>query len=121
MDKVCKMILNKMIASGKGTEYLCSRYDSTGDIFIGKFANDLGIDCSKALAAMEHLVKKDYLRYEMSGRDKLGYKLTYEGLNWRSFRRAKLLYYIADKWVDIFASIISLVSLFISIAVLMQG
>lgn len=37
-----------------------------------------------------------------------------------AYRRRVLLDYIADKWVDILASLISLVSLFISVAALLR-
>ena len=42
----------------------------------------------------------------------------YEG--YATYRRRVLLDYIADKWVDILASLISLVSLFISVAALLR-
>ena len=113
MDKVCKKILDKMISAGDGTEYWCSFITSSGNIFIEDFAKDIDVR-----AAMSYLVKEGYLTYEMGVPNPIGVHLSYTGLKWRESYYKSILKYIADKWTDIIASIISLISLILSIIAL---
>lgn len=121
MDRICKKILNKMISTSRDTAYLYSFSTSEGDIFIDHFADRIGINRSNVRSAMDYLAENGYLEYAKNGETATGFHLSHKGLNWKAFRRADVLNYIADKWVDILASIISMLSLVISIIALMQG
>ena len=118
MDKVCKKILDKMISAGEGTEYWCSFITSSGNIFIEDFAKDIEMNSADVRAAMSYLVKEGYLTYEMGVPNPMGVHLSYTGLKWRESYYKSILKYIADKWTDIIASIISLISLILSIIAL---
>ena len=69
-------------------------------------------------AAMSYLVKEGSLTYEMGVANPIGVHLSYTGLKWRESYYKSILKYIADKWTDIIASIISLISLILSIIAL---
>ena len=69
-------------------------------------------------AAMSYLVKEGSLTYEMGVPNPIGVHLSYTGLKWRESYYKSILKYIADKWTDIIASIISLISLILSIIAL---
>lgn len=121
MDKVCKKILSKMVSAGEGAKYWCSFITSSGNIFIDDFAKDIETDPADVRAAMSYLVKEGYLTYEMGVPNPIGVHLSHTGLNWKKHYRESILKYIADKWTDILASIISLISLILSIIALKKG
>ena len=128
MDKTSKKILQKLISAGTGTNYICS---FSGSAFgptntnIVDFSESLSMDIEDLRAAVRYLESSGYLEYQMmttrKGKVAAGFHLSHKGLNWRYFRRKEILDYIADKWVDFFAAVISLVSLVISIFAILQG
>lgn len=107
----------------EGTEYICA-YSSIWiglcDITIDDLAKKLSMPTEHIRAASRFLVENGYLEYQKAGDRKAGFHLSYKGLNWKYFRREEILRYIADKWVDFFAAVISLLSLVISIIALLQ-
>lgn len=124
MDKTSKKIIQTLIAGGKGTEYICaysSNWIGLCDIAIDDLAQKLSMPTEDIRAASRFLVEKGYLEYQKAGGRNAGFHLSHQGLNWKYYRRKEILKYIADKWVDFFAAVISLLSLVISIIALLQG
>lgn len=123
MDKSSKKILQALIEGGKGTQYICA-YDSAwvglADISIEDMAQKLSMSVEDIKAASKFLAENRYLEYQKAGDRKAGFHLSHKGLNWKYYRREEILRYIADKWVDFFAAVISLLSLVISIIALLQ-
>ena len=124
MDKTSKKILQTLIAGGKGTQYICaysSNWIGLCDITIDDLAKSVSMPTEDLRAASRFLVENGYLEYQKTGDRKTGFHLSYKGLNWKYYRRKEILKYIADKWTDFLAVIISLFSLIISIIALLQG
>lgn len=129
MDSVSRKILDKLISSGKGTNYICSFSGSSigpSSTNIVEFSESLNMDVEDLRAAVRYLEDAGYLEYQMMttakrGRIPAGFHLSHKGLNWRYFWRKEILDYIADKWVDFIAAAISFVSLIISIVAILQG
>lgn len=124
MDKSSKKILQALIAGGKGTQYTCaysSNWIGFCDITINDLSKSISMPTEDLRAASRFLVENGYLEYQKIGDRKAGFHLSYKGLNWKYYRRQEILRYIADKWVDFFAAVISLLSLVISIIALLQG
>lgn len=123
MNKTCKKILQTLIKGGKGTQYICA-YDPAwvglADISIEDMAQKLSMSVEDIRAASKFLAENRYLEYQKAGDRKAGFHLSHKGLNWKYYRREEILRYIADKWVDFFAAVISLLSLVISIIALLQ-
>ena len=75
-----------------------------------------------AIFSLEQLPERGPIRrigaYEMGVPNPIGVHLSYTGLKWRESYYKSILKYIADKWTDIIASIISLISLILSIIAL---
>ena len=125
MDPTSKAILEELIKSRKGTEFVCAfdeALSGIADTSIERFSESLNLNTEDVRAAVRYLEGRGYLEYQStSGGHNIGFHLSHKGLNWRDFRRKEILDYIADKWPDFIAVIISLMSLFISIAALTQG
>lgn len=124
VDKTCKKILEFLIAGGKGTEYTCaysSAWIDLCDITIDDLAKELSMLERDVRSASELLIASGFLEYQKSSQGNAGFHLSYKGLHWKYYRRKEILKYIADKWVDFFAAVISLLSLVISIIALLQG
>ena len=124
MDKTCKKILQSLINGGKGTQYICA-YEPIWlgmcNITIEDLAKGISVSTEDVRAATRFLVENGYLEYQKASEKKVGFHLSYKGLHWKYYRRQEILRYIADKWVDFFAAVISLLSLVISIIALLQG
>ena len=119
MDKVARSILEWLVknSSGKGTEYICAFDEDWKDIngvCLDDMANALGMQSEDARAAVRFLVELGMLEYQSVGDYYSGFHLSHKGLNWKYYRRKEILDYIANKWPDFIAVVISLLSLVIS-------
>lgn len=79
-----------------------------------------GLSYDEALAVAEHLENHGYLVSRTISIPnhrswKESFRLTEMGRGYKELQRQERLEYIGDKWIDIFASIISLISLILSI------
>lgn len=76
-------------------------------------------DSESVRAAVRYLEELGYIKYSYS-HGELAYQfyLDHKGLHWKYFRRKEIMDYIAEKWPDFIAVIISLASLLISILAL---
>lgn len=120
MDKTSNALIKKMISGGKGTDYICafdSAWLSCADTDIDSLALEIGARTEDVRAAVRFLTDAGYMEYQTAnGNLKIGFHLSHKGLNWRYFRKREIMDYIADKWPEFIALIISLVSLVTSIA-----
>lgn len=122
MDKICRMILNDLISQGQGTEFVYG-LSETGKYFYGTsidtLSEKLNLSVDTVKSAIRYLEAENYVEYKVmhsnKGANNAGVCLSYKGLNWKYFHRKEVLNYIADKWVDFFAAVISLISLIISV------
>ena len=122
MDKTAKKILKSMCQSEKGTEYVCvfdAAWENSGDIVIDDFAGRLVMQTENLRAAVRFLVRHEYLEYQVGNGRNVGFHLSHMGLNWKYFRRKEILDYIADKWPDFIALIVSIFSLVTSVIALL--
>lgn len=121
MDRTSKKILKELIHSKKGTEYVCvfdPAWESFGDIEIEAFAKLLKRRTEDVRAAVRFLEAQGFLEYQRGNGRNVGFHLSHMGLNWRYFQRKQRLDYIADKWPDFIALIISILSLITSVIAL---
>mgnify|MGYP000351463469 CR=1 FL=1 len=118
MDKTSKKIIQTLIAGGKGTEYICaysSNWIGLCDIAIDDLAQKLSMPTEDIRAASRFLVEKGYLEYQKAGDRNAGFHLSHQGLHYKYFRRQKILKYIAEKWIDFFALLLSICALIVSV------
>ncbi len=115
MDKLSKQILERLIHEEKGPEYICSFGGSLGDIDIKNFSDELKCSSETVKSAVRFLHERGYLEYQTLRNDPIGFHLSHMGLNYKYFRRQEILKYVADKWIDFFALLLSVAALVTSI------
>ena len=127
MDKTCKRILDHMISLGVTSKCSLSQGNSRigFDYSLGELAVDKHLDVRVARKAVDYLVSTGYADYINGGTARgteksIAFQLTHKGIHWREFRRAEILDYIADKWLDVLSSLIAVASLIVSIIALWQ-
>lgn len=111
LDKDCKKLLNALISDLK---------EEPRD---GYYLSDLSVMTNFSVADVEriteHLCSEGYLKnfsHEFPGVFySQSYCLTERGKFYKKILRKRVLDYIADKWMDILATIIALISLLISL------
>lgn len=122
MDKTSKLIIQELIKGNKGSEYICSFDEgwlSEADISIDQLSERLNMRTEDIRAAVRHLEETGLLEYsEISNGFIWGFHLSHKGLNWKYYNRKAIFDYIADKFPDFIAVIISLISLITSIIAL---
>lgn len=70
-------------------------------------------------AAIRYLHDLEYIKYlQTSSGLTVSFYLDHQGLHWREFRRAEIIEYIQDKWIDCLSLLISFAALIISIIAL---
>lgn len=123
MDRTSKKILNALIKTGIGADYVCvfdQAWESSGNIGIEDFSNAIGMSAEEVRLAVTFLVSEGFLAYQNANGKSVGFHLSHIGLNWRHFQRKKRIEYIAEKWTDFIAVAISFSSLIVSILALSQ-
>lgn len=128
MDKTSKKILTHLISQGKGTNYICafsSAWSGIASTSIDTMANTLKIPTEDLRAAVRYLKEEGYVEYQYSssiGGEKraCGFHLSHQGLNYRYFRNQRIKKYIAEKWIDFFALLLSVCALLISVISLLK-
>lgn len=123
MDKTARAILRWLTKNSaeKGTQYICAfdeGWKDSTDAWLNDMAKSLNLRVEDARAAVRFLADIGMLEYQNSGDYHLGFHLSHRGLHWRYYRRQEILNYIADKWPDFIAVVISLLSLIISVIAL---
>lgn len=122
MDKTCKKILRALIDKGQGTDFVCFYaipLDFSNSMRIDALSKSLNIRISDLRAAEEYLISTGYLEpVKATGNEPeiVGFRLSHKGLNWHYFQRREIIKYVAEKWPDFIAVIISIISLIVSIA-----
>ena len=88
---------------------------------LDRIAENLGTTSETVRAAVRYLEKREYIKYmkDQHGNVRRFY-LDHKGLHWKEFRREEITEYILEKWIDFAAMLVSLISLAISIAALLQ-
>ena len=113
LSKNCRKILRKLNQITEPASGLAPNS-------IAKLAQLTEVDCRRAI---DHLTQENYLKIvdysSIPGRSRTYsdslYILTENGACYRAIMRRAFWSYIADKWIDIFASLFSLAALIISI------
>lgn len=111
MDKNSKMVLNYLIKNG-GCEKAVFFSSDLDDM-----AEDLQVDSEDLRANVRFLHEIGYIDYQkFSGTDRnAAFALSHKGLHWKYFRRQEIIRYLEDKWIDLFAMLLSLISLILSV------
>lgn len=113
MDKTSKTLLTYLNSKGNCGTY----WDFNDDL--ENIAATLNVNVENLRGAVRFLHAKNYIDYQQdsSGRN-IFFSLSHIGINWRYFHRREILSYIADKWIDFFAALLSLISIVIAIIAL---
>ena len=116
MDKYAKSLLNYLVEHG-GCRKSVDFNEGLDDV-----ASSLRVDSEDLRATVRYLNDLGYIDYQkFSGSDRnAAFALSHKGKNWKYFRRRDLLNYLADKWIDFFASIVSVGSLVVAIVALLK-
>lgn len=117
MDKNSKEILNYLISQG-GCENPTDFNDGLDEL-----SSAMNIPTQTLLANIRFLHDSGYVDYQYyANTDRAAaFVLSHKGLHWKHFRKKEILDYIADKWIDFFAFIVSILSLILSIVALLQN
>ena len=128
MDRTCKLILREMLSHGADCK--CSLSQGSNrvgfSVSLGELSSTLQIDPYIARNAVDYLVSTGYAAYinggsAHGGQHPIAFQLTHKGIHWQEFRRAEILDYLADKWLDVLSSVIAVSSLIVSIVALWQA
>lgn len=116
MDKYAKSLLNYLVTHGGCENSINFNED------LDNLASALQVNSESLRATVRFLHDNGYIDYQKYyGSDKnASFSLSHKGQNWKYFRRRDILNYFADKWIDFFASIISVGSLIVSIIALLN-
>ena len=111
MDKSAKSLLEYIVKSGG-----CDKSVSFGSE-LDSLASKLNVKSESLRATVRYLHDLGYIDYQKySGSDKnAAFALSHKGENWKYFQRLKVLDYLADKWIDFFAFVVSVGALIISL------
>lgn len=113
LSKNCLTILKKLNADP----------EADGGFSLAKIASLSNLSEADTRRAAEHLVQEGYLEHREPYRDvgqsipewRLPLYLTEPGTCYKQIKRQQFWAYIADKWIDILASLVSIISLVVSI------
>lgn len=128
MDRTCKLILREMLSHGADCK--CSLSQGSNrigfSVSLGELSSALQIDPYIARKAVDYLVSTGYAAYINGGsvrgvQQPVAFQLTHKGIHWQEFRRAEILDYLADKWLDVLSSVIAVSSLIVPIVALWQA
>lgn len=110
MDKQSKKLIKYLCANGG-----CGKFVFFLDL--DNLANELGMEVESLRATIRYLNELGYIDYQKTHRtnSNISFSLSHKGENWKYFRRKEILNYVAEKWIDLFAAVISVISLVISI------
>lgn len=90
LDKTSKLVLDKFIASGKGTSYICAFtpvWENESDILIDDLANSLDVDTEDLRATVRYLESVGLVEYQRTNKGKAaGFHLSHKGLNYKEFK-----------------------------------
>lgn len=73
LDKTSKLVLDKFIASGKGTSYICAftpAWEDECDILIDDLADSLNIDVEDLRATVRYLESAGLVEYQRTDKKK---------------------------------------------------
>lgn len=110
MDKQAKTLIKYLIDNGG-----CSKPVFFSDL--DTHAKTLNTSAESLRATVRYLNETGYIDYQKSNKSdrNVSFSLSHKGENWKYFRKKEILNYIAEKWIDFFAAVISVVSLVISV------
>lgn len=117
LDRSAKILIKYLVKNGGCKKSLS--FNSGLD----SLASELNVDTESLRATVRYLHDIGYIDYQKySNSDKnAAFALSHKGENWKYFQRLKALDYLADKWVDFFAVLISIGSLIVSVIALFNG
>lgn len=110
MDKQSKAVIKYLLDNGG-----CDKFIFFSDLDIP--AKDLNVNTESLRSTVRYLNETGYIDYQKSSKSdrNVSFSLSHKGENWKYFRKKEILNYIAEKWIDFFATVISVISLTISI------
>ena len=110
MDKQAKTLIKYLLDNGG-----CDKFIFFSDL--DTHAQNLNMNTESLRATIRYLNETGYIDYQKSNKSdrNISFSLSHKGENWKYFRKKEILNYIAEKWIDFFATVISVISLTISI------
>nr|WP_294655417.1 hypothetical protein [uncultured Anaerotignum sp.] len=110
-------------------QHLCSEYEKPSSYLHSFHTDDLeniakcvNSDSESVRSAVKYLHEQEYLNYacdSKTGKERAFY-LSHKGLNYKYFRRKEIMDYIAEKWIDFFSMLLSVISIIISTIALLK-
>lgn len=89
--------------------------------FYEKYGEYSKLSEQKIMACMRFLESQGYIKYSYtSSGTKVGFELEHKGLHYKFFFWQEIRKYIAEKWIDFFALLISVAALVISLVALLS-
>lgn len=114
LDKLSKKIIRYMNTAENPSD---TYYDFIDDL--DEIAESTHSDSESVRAAVRYLEEQGYIKYSYTQNGTaFQFYLDHKGLHWKYFRRKEILDYIAEKWPDFIALIISILSLITSVVAL---
>ena len=112
IDRLCKKILIYMNKSSDCPSEKCYDFDED----IDKIATDWNTDSESIRLAIGFLEKSEYISFGFTQSGiALNFYLDHKGLHWKEFRRAEIIKYLEEKWIDFLAMLLALAALLISL------
>ena len=114
LDPLSKKVLIYMCAQPNPSQ---RKYNFDTDL--DNLAGSISTNREIVRSAVRYLEEYDYIKYvkDQKGRT-IAFYLDYKGLQWKEFRKQEILLYALEKWPDIFAVIVSVISLIMSVIAL---
>lgn len=110
MDKQAKTLIKYLLDNGG-----CDKFIFFSDL--DTHAQNINMNTESLRATVRYLNETGYIDYQKSNKSdrNVSFSLSHKGENWKYFRKKEILNYIAEKWIDFFATVISVISMTISI------
>jgi len=117
LDPLSKKILRYMCAQPNPSK---RTYNFATDL--DNVAKAIGVDNEIVRAAVRYLTDREYIQYmkDQKGRN-IAFYLDYKGLQWKEFRGQERLIYALEKWPEIFAVVVSVLSFITSVVALCKA
>lgn len=116
MDKLSKKLLFalKERAGDQGINLVFEHQETIGKTCYYSVAKEIGIDENECAGIINYLKKTGYLvpRFYSgkSGKTEYGVSLSHEAIHYKEFQWINIKQYIASKWIDFLALIISIIA-----------
>lgn len=112
IDRLSRKILKYMNTNSQHPSE--AYYDFEEDV--ERISSALGSDSETIRASIRYLEKSEYIKFGLTQSGTvINFYLDHKGLHWKEFRRAEIIKYLEEKWIDFLAMLLALAALIISL------